>query len=558
MPRRRHRALRPVSGGLLAFALGGLLYASPALAVAGDCTTSNVNHGNTNGQKLYRINSVSFDLLPAIGRDPGANAVVMGADVWNEEGTAGYFQLGPSTSDTDLPANKADCDAQGINYSLVLVEDIAGAKGSTSGRCVDATGRATQFVISIRTQDSLGYPWNWSVGTISAGEWDLVQTLAHEFGHTMRLGHPANGEAATMTPTSQSTNRVRDLYQWDLKCLSEISGRRQLTGYRRLHSGTTFGAETATTGASPIVHLSSGVTKYTGGWQWSTAFARNDCTAWQPNFDNTKTQCTSVPQQVGIGPRTAVFREDETMDRIFYSNYTELPTPYAADGKHPVQYNRSSDGFVTRISGSLSHCSAMSGFFTCSGTTPVYSGKPVAVAWDVGNSRAIFAWANQTRLNDSQERRVKVAVGFINNLTLPQPDDLPVQSSIGPAVACTDGTANAYSCIVAYTDQNSTLADLRVRRFTPVAGANRYSLSVDPTTHFVLSNVRTASSVAAWYNQGRFWLLVRPIRTSQNLEAYSSTDGATWTSAGSYGYSAVGPTAASYWSLVNNTVGYAR
>lgn len=558
MPRGRHRALHPVSGGLLAFALGGLLYASPALAAAGDCTTSNVNHGNTNGKKLYRINAASFDLLPTITRDEGSNAVVMGADVWNEQGTGGHFQHGFSTSDTDLPANKADCDALGINYSLVLVEDIAGAKGSTSGRCVDTSGKATQFVISIRTRDGSSNPWNWSVGTISSTQWDMVQTLAHEFGHTQRLGHPANGEAATMTPTSQGTNRVRDLYQWDLKCLSEISGRRALTGYRRSHAGTTFGAEVAHAGAAPIAHISTGVTKYTGSWQWSSAFARNDCMAWQPNFDNTKTQCTSVPLQVGIGPRTAVFREDETMDRIFYSSYQEYPTAYAADGKHRVQYQRSSDGFVTRVSGSLSHCTTMSGFLTCSSTTPIYSGEPVSVAWDAGNSRAVFAWANQTRLNDSEERRVKVAVGFINNLTLPQPDNLSVQSDIGPAVACTDGTASAYSCILAYTNQASGIKDVRVRRFTPVAGATRYSLNVDPSSYLVAVNTRTASNVAAWYNQGRFWLLIRPTRANQELEAYSSPDGVTWTFAGKFGYSAVGPASASYWSLANNTLGYAR
>jgi len=103
--------------------LGGFVLLAPAEAAAA-CTTSNVNHGNTNGGKTYRINAVSLDLLTTIGdREAAASAVHLSASTWNNHANAGYFRIGLSTSDTSLPSTKAACDAAGINYSLVVVKN---------------------------------------------------------------------------------------------------------------------------------------------------------------------------------------------------------------------------------------------------------------------------------------------------------------------------------------------------------------------------------------------------------------------------------------------------
>lgn len=47
------------------------------------------------------------------------------------------------------------------------------------------------------------------------------------------------------------------------------------------------------------------------------------------------------------------------------------------------------------------------------------------------------------------------------------------------------------------------------------------------------TNIRTASPVALWFNNNKFWLAVRPMRTyygNQVLEIYNSTNGASWSS----------------------------
>ncbi len=219
------------------------LGAGSALAAVGDCVASNGDYADKNRLKKYRINSNSFlDLGLTTGQ--AWTAVVTGADVWNDQGSSGFFRvLGDSTL-PDIPLTKALCDAAGVDYSLVRAVDECAAKASTEERCCDGstcegdTYPATQFIIKVRTRDAACNLWDWSVEGIGPGEWDLVQTMAHEFGHTQGLGHPANGEFATLKPTDEGTARSRDLYQWDLKCLGEISGYRALLPlYRFMQAG---------------------------------------------------------------------------------------------------------------------------------------------------------------------------------------------------------------------------------------------------------------------------------------------------------------------------------
>ena len=542
----------------------GASWPTRARAAAGDCVTSNVNHGNTNKLKTYRINSSTFALL-GINPNAGTGAVVKSADTWNEESNGGHFVLGRSTTLTrnDIPATKADCDAAGIDFSLVLVENTSGAKAETVGKCSDASGKATQFVIVVHKTDAAANPWNFSIGAIGPTQWDLVQTLTHELGHTTRLGHPANGENASMTPTSMGTNRSRDLYQWDLKCSSEISGHRSLKGYRRVHGGGALGAEALVTGDWAIAKISAGVTHLTGSWDWAHSTKRSDCMTWTRGLGTANTNCAGgIDNRVGIGPTEATWREDHSIDKVFYASFDEFPTAFAADAKHRARYSRSSNGFLSAISGSLSTCTAMTGFLSCVDTTPIYTGKAIAVGWDDHNNRTVTVWANQTRLNDAAERQLRVSVGTVNHLTLPVFDSLGVQSNIPPAVACDALVGGDYDCIVAFTDQNDLLNEVKIRRFSASAGPQRYLLNLDPNIHQVMLNVRTGSRLAVWSNNGKFWLAVRPIRTvggNQLLELFSSVDGAAWVTEGAgLAAAATGPTAASVWAGPSNVLMYAR
>jgi hypothetical protein len=549
----------------LAFALtclGGLVLFAPAEAAAA-CTTSNVNHGNTNGGKTYRVNAVSLDLLTTIGsREAVSSAIHMSAATWNNHANAGYFRIGLSTSDTSLPSTKAACDAAGINYSLVVVKNQNGSKAVTSGAC-ESGGVATQFVITINTKDSSGNLWDFRThaSVMGANQWDLVQTMTHEFGHTMRLGHPST-EDATMTPTTMGTNRSRDLYQWDLECAASISGHRSLTGYRYTHSAS-FSSESAFTSGTgwPVANVSVGVTSSAtpGVWGWATSVKQSACTNWLSAFSPATAKCTSISTTVGMSPTEAVWREDTTNDRIFYADYLDLPTAYDASSTHRVAYRRSTNQFTSQVSGSLSSCTAMSGFFVCNGTTPVQSGKHVSVAWDNLHNRTVFAWVNQNRANNAQEREIRLAIGNIAHTTLPQHDSLGVQSSVTPGVACESFSAGGFDCIVAYVDQTNTANRVRTRRFYASAGANKYNLVLDPNVYDV-SFAPTASRVAAWYNgtNSKFYIATRPQRVNELTEIFESTDGATWTFLQTLNASVVGPSAASVWEGPVNALVLAR
>lgn len=545
----------------IALACTGFVVLTATREARAQCTTSNVNHGNTNGGKNYRINALSLDLLTTIGnREAAASAVHLSAATWNNHANGGYFKIGLSTSDTSLPSTKAACDVAGINYSLVVVKDENGVKADTSGACVDA-GVATQFVITIRTKDAGGIPWNWRShgSTIGATQWDLVQTLTHELGHTQRLGHP-NTEDASMTPTTMGTNRSRDLYQWDLECNASISGHRSLTGFWRTHSST-FGSEigfTAGTGWN-VANLSAGVSNSTGSWLWAASVKQSACTNWLSSFNPATAHCTSISTIVGQSPTEAVWREDTTNDRIFFTEQTDFPTAYTATSTHRVSYRRSTDQFVSQISGGLSSCTSMSGFFTCAATAPVQTGKHVAVAWDNLNNRTVFAWANQNRSNNAQEREIRIAIGNISNTTLPQHDSLGVQTSVAPGVACNAFSAGGYDCIVAYVDPSEVMNRVRTKRFFASSGANKYSLTIDPVAHDV-SFAPTASRIAAWYSSttSKFYVATRPQRINELIEVFESTDGSTWSVTGQLGTTIVGPSAASVWDGPVNALAFAR
>jgi hypothetical protein len=544
-------------------AMAGLAVAMLAEAhvARAQCVTSNVNHGNTNGGKLYRVNAVSLDLLTTIGnREAAASAVHMSAATWNNHANGGYFRIGFSTSDTSLPSTKAACDAAGINYSLVVAKDENGAKAETSGACVDA-GVATQFVIVIRTKDDAGNPWNFAtnVSTIGATQWDLVQTLTHEFGHTQRLGHPAT-ESASMTPTTMGTNRSRDLYQWDLECSASVSGHRALTGYWQTHTGP-FSAEMAFTSGTGwnVANLSAGVTSSGASWLWAGSVNQATCTNWLSSFNPATAHCTSISTTVGMSPTEAVWREDLTNDRIFYAEHTDFPTAYVATSSHRVAYRRSTDKFVSQISGNLNDCTSMSGFLTCSGSAPLQTGKHVAVGWDNFNNRTVFAWVNQNRSNNAQEREVRVSIGNIGPTLLPQHDSLGVQSSVSPGVACNAFSAGGYDCIVAYVDPTDAFNRVRTRRFFASSGATKFNLIIDPTPHDV-NFAPTSSRIAAWFNSttSKFYVATRPQRVNELIEVFESSDGASWALNTTLSTSVIGPSAASVWDGPVNALAHAR
>lgn len=188
----------------------------------------------------------------------------------------------------------------------------------------------------------------------------------------------------------------------------------------------------------------------------------------------------------------------------------------------------------------------------------LYTGKGLAVAWDNRHNRTVVAWANQTRMDDPQDREIWLTVGHIDYTTLPQPAALGIRTSVPPAVACNAYSAGGYDCLLAHTEQNDSLNKLRIRRFFSISGTHRYEVYLDPQAYEV--GVRTASPVALWYSAGGWYLAVRPIHPwgGQELELWASNDGSNWFHLGPVAYSAVGPSAVSYWQGADNALVYAR
>jgi hypothetical protein len=288
-----------------------------------------------------------------------------------------------------------------------------------------------------------------------------------------------------------------------------------------------------------------------GTARFSSVINENGCVYWTDGMYATGNCVSGIDRRVGIGPRATSWNEDSTMERTFYSNWTDTPTAYDWSSSHRVSYVRSSDGYsASEIMGSLSHCTSMNGFLTCAATTPVNSSRMLSVSYATGAGRSVTAWVNQNRLDDTNDHEIKVAVGYVNNTTLPTPSGLGVGSLVSPGLACLNNAASGYDCMIAYVDPTDDYHTVRVKRFSPMLGVTHYLLSVDSTTTSL--PVRSSSSLAAWASQGRFWLAIRPAEADQETLIYSSADSVSWTKEGTtWGYSVVGPSVASQWTGSN-------
>lgn len=542
----------------VAMAASSAVVASPVRAQT--CVASNANHYTADDRREFRVSSVFDGALSGVTDVEFQRAAAQAAATWNEQTATRPFFYNGLSSRTDLPDTKQECDDLGIDYSLVRVDIVTdtGSKGVAQGRCYDGSGRARQFLISIYQDQADGSlrSWESNGSTIGSTEFDLLQTMTHEFGHTLRLGHPS-GEYGTMRPTTIGTNRQRDLYLWDMSCLRTLSGapdERQTRVKRIPVSGGALGSESTPFSALGKYQSkgSPGITWVTGSTEFSAAAqsSNNTITPWWTrglNNSNTNNFPSTVAERDLVSMFTeATFREDTSQDRVIYITPDEYPTSLASGSEHRVAYRRSSNGFSSSNWGTLRACSGLSGFLRCSGTQYIYSGKPPAVSWDYEVDRTIFAWVNQNRSDNTDTREIRISVGYVNNYTLNQPIETGIQSNVTPGIACRTNQALGHNCLMAYVDQTDGLQRIKLRRFTPVRSGNRYILQWHPTTT-TFSSAVTASRIAVWYHDGQWWLAYRTSSPGQRVNVFTSATSSGWVSQGAPTYSDVGPTAVSYW-----------
>lgn len=214
--------------GFMAF----LSFTPTASGVPGDCVPLNSSYDFKDSffasERNYRRNATTFPIA-GISGDEVDSAIKHGFGIWNDQSSAGSFTAEGYSSLTDLPHWDYQCANMGIDYSLAVIQNN-GAPGSYWSRCRESTSgdpefnKGTRAVWNAYRNNGGGTPRDWGVGDIVAGGFDLVQNFAHEAGHTIGLGHPANGEKGIMSGLVVGADYQRDLYQYELKCADEAGG----------------------------------------------------------------------------------------------------------------------------------------------------------------------------------------------------------------------------------------------------------------------------------------------------------------------------------------------
>lgn len=530
-----------------------------ALTAQGECVDSGeFVFLNTNVQKKYRINAHSFERFTGITPDEAAVAVQIGAEAWNEQANAGHYIMGSSLPEvvTDIPRDKVWCDYWGVDFSVVVAhQNHTRSYAETQPRC-----SGEQFIMYIFPFEIDGGLRPWSVGRPYQGSIDLASVVAHEFGHPLALGHPANEEYATMRsdPGEKNTHRLRDLYLWDIACSHEISGNRELTAYYKYHDENgLFTPEFSSAFSDDVFKCSAVGTDYRYYHDIGLACLFTDGGSWKHN-PGVNEEKLDLAVGTSIGPVAAPWREEERVDRFLYSNYWTTPDPYDWASKHYVSYLKSTDGFISQSFHNLHHCKSQMDF-SCDQIEPVYSGKRIAVSWDPIQQLTVFAWVNQHRLSNDRNGVLNISAGYVNDWTISEPDIVTkqtprgrrnVHSTVGPAVACSSEYMPDWNnCIVVYVDREDRLNRIMVQSFVILEGPNKHSVVFLSEPHEVGYNTRTASSIAAWHHAGKFWIAHRSLSNEigQRIIVQYSTDGINWEWDSRFGdhYSVTGPSAIS-------------
>ena len=127
-------------------------------------------------------------------------------------------------------------------------------------------------------------------------------------------------------------------------------------------------------------------------------------------------------------------------------------------------------------------------------------------------------------------------------------------------MACKAFEARGYDCLVAVVPQTDGIMNIQLHRFWSSAGSTNYVMHKDSSiTSFI--NAPTASRIAVWYHDDRWWLAYRTMYSGNQLVVFTSPDTVNWSwgpdGVAYSGYTDIGPSAASYW-RGNNALLYTR
>ncbi len=581
------------------------------------CATAGYTHGDLAGYKPYKVNtyeSAYFSVTPVAARA----VVQLAAATWNEQGNAGYFRYMGSSTRVSLPDSLADCQALGIDYSLVryVHNETQRTYGDADSpgdvycdsvsavaipRCKDAAEAGTRFEILINSHKEVDHddtstetcePVNYDNGMVQPLTTDYVSVLVHEFGHTLGLGHPDGHGGSTVlgapagcapaaaadegmsTMLGSNNAATRDLHEWDYRCAPLVAGTRSVAFERALTGSGGVGLEGYwTSGAKGTVGLTydGGTPKFAGVAHDGTSFK------WDEDVDGTGLASISGPSAYNGAPiTTSVFREDPSIDRVIYSYWDDedaldvVPDnddDYKPDAGHVLLQVLSSNEFVSGTSPPdfLRACSVAGATCLTANRKKIYtSHRPSIAYWNEGGAnRTVFTWVHRDPHGGghlSTSNQLRISVGTIDSWTLAAPTVTTLRSSTAPGVACFEDFASPaeWDCLLAYVPATNLENPVRVRRFRIEGAAMPYSVVFD-TTDFA-TGMQSGHALAMWYQTStdRFYLAAKDqtgLYGYDLVRVRTSPLGDSWTFHTSSSYSNSGPSAASAWRGDNNILG---
>lgn len=512
-------------------------------------------------------------------------ATMLALDSWNNQGNGRSFTyLGTTTKKASdyIGSTAATCTTDGVDYSIVDFEDVAeGAYMATArpicctgGACNPGPGVGKHFAIRVPRRPSgcapgPGCDHNFGNGFTGASI-DLPGLLVHESGHVGGIAHSATNpvEASVMATTSAAGHNknpnYRALWEYDFKCSGELSGRRQASGYRVTDTAGTLGTPTKFTGTLPIAKTMVGLGA-SGGW--ATTYHRGTRVSFSPTNNATYEDFSTADVAVnnGSGFSLGLWREDTTIDRVLYSEWTDS-TKYAFNSRHRVRHMTSDDDFATYSPNGLSRCVSMSGW-ACSGTsTGVYSaGVPSSAWWDGGgtNNRTVVAWTNQDRSGSgtgSEANKIYISVGYVSKNVVAQPTMTDIRAAAPPAVTCKNNFSSSWDCILFYIPFDSLSTVFRARRFSiSGSGSGMYTVAFESNS---VGIDYASSSPSAWYisSTNRFYVAFRTALDGQKLRVWRSTSAAAtaWEFVVDIDDTVTAPSVASVLHATNNRIVYVK
>jgi hypothetical protein len=510
-------------------------------------------------------------LLDADANDQIKNTIISAAEIWNlESRTAVLIYAGTinaetadqacsSYSSTKKPAifirfedsckfNGVSCDTASASTTTEelsscdnTVEIVVWGDINTNGSCSGSGNEANSGI----------YEWQIDGSQNNA---HLKNTMIHEFGHALGLGHPSDlgsnpvgGD--TIMQGAATVNQLEDfshLYPWDNDCSDDTQtsshrARRRIIEYR--YQGFT------STGSQYSSVISNG-TDIVKGFL-SGNYMRDDMDRYAGLFfdDKISTDLILTTGSVSLTNQSSFSDNDLLNPLMYFSPILMTPVEKTGDDdSHRINFNfqmdcntgctsftsydppqtryfRSDDFFVTEYQGSYQYSQCSNG--SCTTDTGITSHIPLVSAWDDYSGNTLFVKVGTGR-SYAGHGEIDVFPGFhstTNGLKLRPPSRLSTNRSsptdsfadfsytlktdVAPGVACApDRNDFSYNCIIAWVDRGIMEGDILYTYFRIDSNAVVWSPNHDV---FIRSGANSFSHISAAFFDGSFWLAWKTI-----------------------------------------------